>query len=191
MDDSSLNALVAIAGLAATLLGVILTSVFSQKAEKNRRKHQNATRWHEKRLDLSTDLINISRKIEENVLDTACFTDNDARTERLPGHKSVLLTPEEGIPDILDEIAREIMVEALQECFNDLAELGRLISELQLIGDEEEYAAGNALYDAALDAIGVLECFSESDVVYGTAYDLRRLRSVFVKTSRAALGITK
>lgn len=191
MDDSSLNALVAIAGLAATLLGVILTSVFSQKAEKNRRKHEDATRWHEKRLDLSTNLINIARKIEENVLEAACFTDNDSRTERLPGHKSVLLTPEQGIPDILDEIAREIMVEALQECFDDLAELGRVISELQLIGDEEEYAAGTALYDAALDAIGDLDCFFKSDLVYGTAYDLRRVRSDFVKSSRTALGITK
>jgi hypothetical protein len=50
--------------------------------------------------------------------------DNDERERRLPGYSSILLTPEEGIPEVHGKLEREILVEAIELSFGQLGALG-------------------------------------------------------------------
>lgn len=189
MDHAVLTTIAGVSGLLATLGGVALTAQLTQRSENKRRLYENATRWHYKRRQsLSIDVVHVARKVEERILEAASFTDDAERTERLPGYKSVLLLPIGGLPGIIEEDAVEVISDAVRETLDSLDAMGRLIAEMQFVGQPEEITPADTLYGVALDAVGCLETFMETADVLGAVYALPDARRFFVTSSRVSLG---
>ena len=99
----------------------------------------------------------------------------------MPGEKSVLFSPKEGIEGLFDSVAREILVEAIEEGFNVLDEIDDLRGELAIVGSPNQTAAADELGGRILDATGSLEMFARYSDTSEEIYAIRYARESFAE----------
>jgi hypothetical protein len=107
----------------------------------------------------------------------------------MPGHTTILLTPEAGIPGVMDEITRGILVDGIEEAFADLDALEELVAEITLIGTPGEAAAASVLMGHLADTVGWLESFAPFDVAADSVQQCRTARDQFSVEARKSLQV--
>lgn len=188
MDAQASQIAIAVAGFIATLLGVCITQLFNSRNEKRRREHEMATRWHDENYRVSSEIATKALATYRNLYDAAVFLDDDEREPRIPGYKSILLSPSEGIPGVIDATDREILVEGIEQGIKHLEELDSLAGELAIIGNPNQVAVAKKLRDQVLDAVGTLDSFERSSLAYSEVIAISTLQEQFSDAARDALG---
>lgn len=187
MDQQTAQILVAGGGFVATLLGVVITQAFNNRGETRRRRHEASSRWHEENYRVCATIITKATAVERNLYNAAAMLDDKEREPRLPGTKSILLSPEKGINGVFDSITRAILIEAVEDGFNVLSELEGLIGELAIIGTSEQASAAGRLAGQILKAVGCLEAFAQSSRAYAEILAIRVARESFADAARENL----
>lgn len=191
MDQQTIQFLTAAAGFAATLGGIVITQIFNRKGENARRRHEAQSRSHDDNYRVCSAIVTKAVAIERKLHSAASFLDDDKRVPRMPGEKSVLFTPKEGIDGLFDSVAREILVEAIEEGFKVLDEIDDLRGELAIVGSPEQAAAADELGGRILDATGSLEIFARYSDASDEIYAIRYARGAFAEAARASLLVTE
>ncbi|MFD4583189.1 hypothetical protein [Streptomyces sp. NPDC058434] len=181
--------LIAGIGVAGTLAAALLTQAFNRRPERERHTREDQARWLADRQRVGTKFLAGALSLERNLWSACAQLDREVRSERLPGHTTVLLTPDEGIPGVLDPIARGILVEAIESGFERFHELEELAAELTLIGSSEEAAAAGELLEHLIYAIGALEGFVPFDEAADAVQDCRSARDAFAAEARRSLKV--
>lgn len=184
MDHQTAQIAIAGSGLVATLLGIIITQLFNSRGERRRRVHEATSRWHEENYRVCAAIVTKATGVERDLYNAAAMLDDQERKPRMPGTKSVLLSPEEGIDGVFDGITREIIVEAVEHGFEVLDELDSLTGELAIIGTAEQIEAARLLADQILGAVGSLEIFAMSSDAYERILAIREAKESFSESSR-------
>ena len=187
MDQSTVQLITAIAGFAATLGGVLITQYFNRRSESSRRRYETESRWHEENYRVSASIVTKATAIERSLYSAASVLDDEEREPRMPGCKTILLSPEDGIDGLFDEVIREILVEAVEDGFTVIEEIDDLAGELEIIGSPEQTVATRLLTDQILDAVGELEMFTRSSDAYLAILAIREARAAFADASRRSL----
>src|SRR4030095_12439018 len=130
MDATTAQILTASVGVAGTLAAALLTQLLGRRAERERRIADDKSRWLKDRLNLNTRLLAGCLSLERDLWSACAQLDPEEREHRMAGHTTILLTPEEGIPGILDTEARSIIVEAIEDAFERLQELENAVAEI-------------------------------------------------------------
>lgn len=188
MDAQASQMAIALAGFIATLLGVCITQIFNSRNENRRRAHESATRWHDENYRVSSEMATKAMAAYRNLYHTATFLDDNERDPRIPGYLSIQPTPSEGVPGIIDEIGREILVEGIEKAYEHLEELDALAGELAIIGSPSQISVSEKLRDQLLDAIGAVERFEKSSHAYEEIIAVSTLQEQFSDSSRHALS---
>lgn len=191
MDQQTIQLLTATAGFVATLGGVVITQVFNRKGENSRRKHEAQSRSHSDNYRVCSAIVTKAVAIERKLHSAASFLDNDERDPRMPGEKSVLLSPQDGIDGLFDSVAREVLVEAIEEGFKVMEEIDDLRGELAIIGSPEQATSAEELGDQILEATGALEIFARYSDAEKEIYAIRDARDSFAEAARASLLATE
>lgn len=105
----------------------------------------------------------------------------------MPGFTTILLTPDDGISDVLDETTRSILVEEVEEAFTRLDVLEELAAEIALVGTGDEVVAARELHEALWEVVGCLESYQSRDVAADSVLRARTARDVFAHAARAGL----
>lgn len=184
MDQQTAQILVAGAGFAATLLGVVITQSFNSRGETRRRKHEAKSRWHEENYRVCAAIVTKATAVERILYSAAAVLDDSKREPRMPGTKSILLSPKQGIEGVFDRITREIIVEAVEDGFKVLDEMDDLTGELAIIGTPEQAATARLLTDQILDAVGSLEMFAHPSDAYAEILAIRGAKESFAEAAR-------
>lgn len=184
MDHQTAQIAIAGSGLVATLLGIIITQLFNSRGERRRRVHEATSRWHEENYRVCAAIVTKATGVERDLYNAAAMLDDQERKPRMPGTKSVVLSPEEGIDGVFDGITREIIVEAVEHGFEILDELDSLTGELAIIGTAEQVEAARLLADQILGAVGSLEIFAMSSDAYEQILAIRKAKESFSESSR-------
>jgi len=181
------------AGIAVigTLSGVLLTLRFNRRIERERRAEERASRWLDKRLDICRQLLLLSVRVERKEHDLLSFLldDSETGTRMRETHSTILITPEVGLPGIIDPLEREILVEGIRECMEMLNEADELQAELSLLREGDVVTAAVGLVDALWDVLGHLEIFGRSSAGYAAGMETRRKREEFNEVARRDLGL--
>ncbi|MGC0236845.1 hypothetical protein [Arthrobacter sp. SD76] len=184
MDQPTMQLLTAAAGFAATLGAVFITQRYNRLSESARRSYEAESRWHDENYRVSAAIVTKAAAIERKLYNAAALLDDEEREPRMPGIKSVLLAPEGGIEGVIDELKREILVEAVEEGFAAVEELENLMGELAIIGSHAQEAACRRLTDELIEAVGTLEMFSRASDCYAQIAALVDARFAFADASR-------
>jgi len=168
----------------ATLLGVLITQTFNSRGETRRRRHEASSRWHDENYRVCAAIVTKATAVERSLYSAASMLDDSEREPRMPGTKSILLSPKEGIEGVFDGITREILVEAVEDGFKVLDELDDLTGELAIIGTPEQAATARLLAEQLLDAVGCLETFAQSSLAYAEVLAIRDARESFAEAAR-------
>lgn len=187
MDETTVQLLVASVGVAGTLAGALLGQLLAGRAERQRRLAENQSRWLADSLRVNTRLLAGSLSLERDLWSAAAQLDRDDRPVRMPAHTTILLTPEQGIPGVFDEVTRSILVEAVEDAFERLDALEEVAAEIALVGTVEEVDSARGLHEALWDVAGGLESYQPSDVVADAVERARAARDAFTSASRQAL----
>lgn len=190
MDEPSAQLLIAAGGFAATLLGVVITQYFNSRGEARRRTHETKSRWHEENYRVCAAIVTKATAVERSLYSAAALLDDAEREPRIPGTKSILLAPPEGIDGVFDGITRDIIVEAVEEGFKAMDEIDDLVGELAIIGTPEQAAAARTLGERMIDAIGCLEMFARPSDAYPEILAIREARESFAEATRGNLLAT-
>lgn len=129
-------------------------------------------------------IVTKATAVERSLYSAASMLDDSERKPRMPGTKSILLSPKEGIEGLFDSITREILVEAVEDGFKVLDELDDLTGELAIIGTPEQAATARLLAEQLLDAVGCLEMFAQSSLAYAEVLAMRDARESFAEAAR-------
>jgi hypothetical protein len=191
MDQQTIQLLTATAGLLATLGGVAVTQVFNRRGENVRRKYEARSRSHADNYRVSAAIVTKAVAIERTLHSAASFLDDDERDPRIPGSKSILFAPEEGVDGLFDSVAREILVEAIEDGFKVIDEMDDLRGELAILGSPEQTEAADELGDRILEAIGSLEMFAKYSVAWEEIHAIRHGRDSFAEAARTSLLATE
>lgn len=124
----------------ATLLGVLITQTFKSVGETRRRRHEANSRWHVENYRVRAAIVTKATAVERSLYSAASMLDDSEREPRMPGTKSIMLSPKEGIEGLFDRITRAILVEAVEDGFKVLDELDDLTGELAIIDIPEQAA---------------------------------------------------
>ncbi|MGP3687441.1 hypothetical protein ACTVZO_22525 [Streptomyces sp. IBSNAI002] len=181
------QALTAGIGVAGTLAAALLTQAFNRRTERDRHKREDQARWLADRQRVGAKFLAGALSMERELWSTCAQLDREMRSERLPGHTSILLTPDDGIPGVLDATTRAIVVETIEEGFERLNELEELVAELTLIGSPEEAATAGELLERLGDCIGHLEVFAPFDDAADAVERCRSARDAFSIEARRSL----
>lgn len=182
--------IVALLGIAGTLSAALLTQRASARAEMDRRRAADRDRWLDERLKVARSVIATAETIEWKLYSNcAHLTSEGSREDWLPGYTTVLLIPHEGIPGVIDDITREILVESHELLSPKFDELSLLAAEVQLIGSEEEADLVEQLVDALLTAASNVEAFAPADDGYAAVLSAQAKRKEFMAASRASLRV--
>ena len=185
----SVEVVLAIAGVTGTLGAALLTQVLATRAETQRCVVEDKTRWLSDRRRVSAELIAGALKLERELFSACAQLDREERAERLPGYTSVLLTSTAGLPPILDDVTRAILVEAAEDALKALDSLEVTAAEVELTGTPDEGARAQELIDSLLDALGLVESFAMADVAYDAVMRSRSAREAYLEVARAALRV--
>jgi hypothetical protein len=181
-----------VAGVATGVVGVagIAATYFQNKAtQKEREMSEDRARWLQERLRINSQLLSDSISLERDIWDVASQLDRDDRDERMPGYTTILLTPVGGLPGILDQLTRTILVEAIEDAFKRLDSMELLTAQLALIGAPEEARASRTLHEALWDAVGLLEAYASFDDAADAVEVARRARDQFANAARSSLRV--
>jgi len=178
-----------ISRVGGTLAAALLTQLLSRRAERDRRAAEDRSRWLGDRLRLNARLLAGSLALERDLWSACAHLDRQEREDRLPGHKSILLTLEEGLPGILDDIDRSILVDAIEDSFERLNDLEGLVAEISIVGTTSEANAARALHEALWDVTGMLEAYEQFDIVADAVEACRSARDDFTRVARQGLRV--
>lgn len=184
MDQQTAQIMVAGTGFVATLLGIVITQSFNSRGETRRRKHEAKSRWHEENYRVCAAIVTKATAVERSLYNAAAMLDDSEREPRMPGTKSILLSPEQGIEGVFDSITREIIVEAVEGGFKVLDEMDDLTGELAIIGTPEQAATARLLTEQILDAVGSMEMFSHPSDAYEEILAIRDVMESFATAAR-------
>jgi len=187
VNDSTVQVVVASVGVAGTFAAALLTQLLAARAERKRRLAEDHSRWLADRLRLGARFLAGSLSLERDLWSAAAQLDRDERQIRMPGYTTILLTPEEGIPEVFDEHTRGIIVEAVEDAFARLDALEETAAEIALVGTTEEVSAARSLHEALWDAAGSLESYAPFDVAADAVERARAARDAFARAARAGL----
>lgn len=187
MDETTVQLLVASVGVAGTLIGTLLGQVLAGRGERQRRLAEDHSRWLADCLRVNTRFLAGSLSLERDLWSAAAQLDRDDRSVRIPGYTTVLLTPEQGIPGVFDEVTRSILVEAIEDAFERLDALEEVAAEIALVGTVEEVDSAQGLHEALWEVAGGLESYQAFDVVADAVERARAARDAFTSASRSAL----
>ncbi|WP_163013299.1 hypothetical protein [Streptomyces fungicidicus] len=176
-------------GVGGTLAAALLTQAANRRADRDRYSREDRHRWLVERQRVGTRFLAGALAVERNLWSLCSHLDREDRPERLPGHTTVLLTPEEGIPGVLDALTREILIEGIEEAFADLEGLEELVAEITLIGTPSEAAAASDLMGRLADTVGWLESFAPFDVAADSVEGCRTARDLFSVEARKSLQV--
>lgn len=179
----------AMVGIGGTLLGALAAQALSNRAEADRRRAEDQTRWLGERRRIGAAVVAASLSLERELWSAAAQLDRAERAERIPGHRSILLTPREGVPPVLDALTRDILVDAVEDAFEALNTMEVLVAEVGLVGTTEEAGCADAMLEALWDAAGLLETFARFDSAADAVQEARARRAAFVEVARAALRV--
>lgn len=179
----------AIVGIAGTLCAAVLTQLLANRAEMGRRVREDQTRWLSDGRRLSAELLAGALRLERQLWSACSQLDREVRSERLPGHTSILLTPTSGLPPVLDELTRNILVDAVEEAFQALDALELLVAEVSLISKTEEAARARGLLDSLGEVVDLLEGFAGFDEAADAVERSRAARDAYLRVARSALRV--
>jgi hypothetical protein len=171
------------------LAGIAATFFQNKAAQKERRTSEDKARWLQERLHINSQFLSAAVSLERDIWDVAAQLDRDSRDERMPGYTTILLTPEEGLPGVFDEVTRAILVEAIEDAFSKLDSMNILEAQIALIGTSEEAETAKALNDALLDAVGRLEIYAPFDEAAEAVLAVKDMREQFAKAARSSLRV--
>jgi hypothetical protein len=180
---------IASVGVGGTLAAALLTQLLSRRAERERRTAEDRSRWLADRLRLNACLLAGSLALERDLWSACAHLDSEEREQRLPNHTSILLTPEEGVPGILDGIDRSILVDAIEDSFERLNDLENLVAEISLVGTTSEANAARALHEALWKVTGMMEGYEQFDFVADAVEACRTARDDFTRVARQGLRV--
>jgi hypothetical protein len=189
MDATTAQILTASVGVAGTLAAALLTQLLGRRAERERRIADDKSRWLKDRLNLNTRLLAGCLSLERDLWSACAQLDPEEREHRMAGHTTILLTPEEGIPGILDTEARSIIVEAIEDAFERLQELENAVAEIALIGTTSEAEAAREMHQALWQVVSLLEGFQRFDLAADAVEACRSARDGFMRAARQGLRV--
>ncbi|MFG2927278.1 hypothetical protein [Streptomyces achromogenes] len=176
-------------GVGGTLAAALLTQAFNRRAERERHEREDRSRWLTERQRVAAKFLAGALALERNLWSLCSHLDREIRPERLPGHTTVLLIPDEGIPDVIDALTREILVDGIETAFGDLDTLEELVAEITLIGTPSEALAASELHDRLGDVVGMLEGFVPFDDAADAVQECRSIRDAFSAAARESLQV--
>jgi len=187
VDESAVQIAIASVGIAGTLAGALLTQVLGGRAERERRRADDHSRWLADRLRVNAQFLAESLKLERDLWSAAAQLDPDEREVRMPGFTTILLTPATGLPGVLDGTMRGIIVDAVEEAFARLDVLEEMTAEIALVGTVAEVNAATELHEALWEATGCLESYASSNATMGAVLRCRSAREAFAQAARTGL----
>jgi hypothetical protein len=176
-------------GVGGTLAAALLTQLLGRRAERERRTAEDRSRWLADRLRLNAHLLAGSLALERDLWSACAHLDREERGRRLPNHTSILLTPEGGVPGVLDGIDRSILVDAIEDSFERLYDLENLVAEISLVGTTSEANAARALHEALWNVTGLMEGYEQFDIVADAVEACRTARDDFTRVARQGLRV--
>jgi len=182
---------VALLGIAGTLLAALLTQRGSARAEADRRRAADRDRWLANRLELTRKVLATAEAVERQLHSDCAFltAEPGPRSSWLGGHLNVLATPEEGVAGVLDAEARAILLESQDEWSPKIDELMGLSAEVQLICSTEEGELVDQLLDALLTAASNVEAFTPPDEAYAALSSAMAARKAYTASARRSLRV--
>jgi hypothetical protein len=160
------------------------------RAELSRRQAADRDRWLDERLRVSRSVIATAETIERELWSNcALLTSEGPRENWLPGYTTVLLIPKDGIPSVIDQITRDILVDSHEMLSPKLDDLSLLVAEVQLIGSKEEAELADLLFDNLLSAAASVEAFAPSDVGFDAVPAGQTTRKDFMAAARTGLRV--
>lgn len=187
MDQPTVQLLTATLGFAATLGGVLITQHFNRRGEAARRRYEAQSRWHEENYRVCSAIVTKATAVERRLHSAASMLDDEEREPRMPGTKTILLSPEGGIEGLFDAVTREILVEAIEDGFKILDEIEDLAGELAIVGTPKQATASRRLGDQILDAVGAMEAFAQFSDTYDEILAIGHAREAFANAARSSL----
>jgi hypothetical protein len=161
--------------------------MLSARADQTRREAEDQSRWLTDRLRVNARYLAQALSLERELWSTAAQLDREDRQPRLPGFTSILLTPDDGVPDVLDGVAREIIVDCVEEAFERLNMLEELAAEIALVGTPEEALAAREVEESLWEVVGMLEGFAAFDDAADAIQRCRSARDTFAAAARVGL----
>jgi len=189
MDGSTGQVVIAAIGVAGTLAAALVSQLLSRRAERDRRREEDRSRWLADRQRLYSRFLAQALSLERDLWSACSMLDQDARDRRIPGYTSILLTPEEGVDGILDALTRTILVEATERGFHDLDKLELVAAEITIIGASGEAAAARNVLDALWDVVGMLEGYARFTDAADGVEACRAARDQFARAARVGLRV--
>jgi len=174
-----------------TLAGVVLTLRSNRRVERERRTEEKASRWLDKRLDICRQLLLLAVRVERKEHDLLAFLPDSAEpsTRMRETHSTILITPDDGLPGIVEPLDRGILVEGIRECMEMLNDADELQAELLLHFEGEVVTTAVDLVEALWDVVGHLEVFGESSAGYAASQEAERRRQASNEQARRNLGL--
>ncbi|MDX2403005.1 hypothetical protein NJO91_07695 [Streptomyces microflavus] len=176
-------------GVGGTLAAALLTQTFNRRAERDRYAREDRSRWLAERQRIGAKFLAGALSLERDLWSSCSHLDRDNRVERLAGHTSLLLAPEDGIPGVLDSLTRRILVEDIEEALGKLNDLEELVAEITLIGTPEEAIAASEVHEVLGTVVGHLEGFAPFDDAADLVEECRTARDVFAEEARRSLRV--
>lgn len=164
----------------ATLLGVLITQTFKSVGETRRRRHEASSRWHVENYRVRAAIVTKATAVERSLYSAASMLDDSEREPRMPGTKSILLSPKEGIEGLFDRITRAILVEAVEDGFKVLDEsYGRTGHHRHSRAGRDREAAGRTTARCRR----LLEMFAQSSLANAELLAMRDARESFAEAA--------
>lgn len=194
MDPQTAQIVVGALGIGGTLAASLLTQLFARRTERERRLAEDQTRWLPNRLTIATELLNHAGHVYRTLYSAAAFLNAPEgtiqdRPKWLAGYMNVLSTPEEGLTGILSAEDREMLVDFQMKVTEALEEMENVVSQVVLLGSDEEGDSARVLYDLLWDAEGWLEMYAPGNLMFPTLADAKEAIETYTAVARAGLRV--
>jgi hypothetical protein len=176
-------------GVAGTLAAALFTQKLGRTAERERYLREDKARWLAERLRVNSRYLSGALALERELWSACAFLDSDERAERLAGFTCLVMTPEEGLPGIIDQEAREILLDATRTASEKMDELENLSAEITLIGTPEEGTTARELWERLSVVCGLIEAFRPFDQAADAVEECRAARDEFAAAARESLQV--
>lgn len=194
MDAQAAQILLAAFGIAGTLSASLLTQVFTRRAELERRRIDDETRWLPNRLEIATELLSKAGAVHRTMFSAAAFHSApdgpiEDRPKWLAGYMNLLATPDGGLPGILSAEDREILLEMQHDEIKALEAMEDLVSRVVLLATDDEATAARAMREALWDAEGYLEIYAPANLIYPALFAAKDAIDTYAETARIGLRV--
>ncbi len=194
MDSSTAQIIVGGLGITGTLAASVLTQTLSRRAERERRRNEDETRWLPDRLSIATELLSKAGRVLRREYDGAAFLnapegDYKDRESWLAGHPNVLSTPEEGLPGILSAEDRGVLIDIEHEVIELLYEMEDDVSRVVLLATVEEADAARAIHERLWEACGLLEMYAPGNLAFPALNQAQEAIEAYAMAARVGLRV--